>query len=262
MPKHQPAGRQYLAAAALAVAALGCTLRFENPAPPPEPTPTETPAPAVPEPPPPPAPDAIEASLEQPPPPPTEPEPAVPAPPPIMGANEVSLIGFVDAQTVEVLVDGQPYVLPFAYLPPLPAPAAAPSAVPSTWDTRLDGLAVKLTRAQAGPGESVFRLTAAQFQDETQAHGLHHIYVEVLDEKGQRIIGQPIIQAWRDGQIVFYTRDKPAPEFAANVPMYGALGTDNYHIYVDGLPSDTVEGLGLPGGRLVNYLLTFQRQRN
>jgi hypothetical protein len=86
--------------------------------------------------------------------------------------------------------------------------------------------------------------------------------VEVLDENGRRMLEQPIIQAWRDGQVTFYAEKKNAPEYGANVPIYGVLGEDNYRIYVDGAPSDVIEGLGLPGGRHVSYLLTFQRTQN
>jgi hypothetical protein len=53
------------------------------------------------------------------------------------------------------------------------------------------------------------------------------------------------------------TEDKPAPEYAANVPMYNLLG--QYRVYVAGGSSDVVNGLGLPAKHHVCYLLTFQR---
>jgi hypothetical protein len=42
--------------------------------------------------------------------------------------------------------------------------------------------------------------------------------------------------------------------------MYSAQGESNYGVMVTGFPGDRVEGLGLPGSRLVSYQLTFQAQ--
>ncbi len=237
---------------------FACTVETasEDPLPP-----TERPTPR----PPTPIPGAAQpAAVQQPAPPPIPQEPAVPAPPPpIENFNSVEIVRFIDADTVEVLVDGVPYQLPFAYLPPTPfPPRPTPHPYPEYWDSRLDNLAVRLTKAQAGPGEVVYRLKSAKFLAEEESGGLHHIFVEVLDESGRRIVGQPIIQAWDDGSVTFYTDNKPPPEFAANVPIYGALGISDYYVYVDSPHSDVVEGLGLPGNRLVSYQLTFQRSRN
>jgi hypothetical protein len=181
-----------------------------------------------------------------------------PEPPPISNFSEVSIVGVVDKNTVEVMVDGIPYQLPYVSLPP--APPSTPQ-YPAEWDSRLTELGITLSRAQRQSGQPVFRLVKALYQDETEAGGLHHIFVEVLDKNGQRILGQPVIQAWDDGQATLITEDKPHPEYAANVPMYSAIGSGEYKIYVDGYPSDVVDGLGLPAGHLVNYLLTFQRKQ-
>ncbi|MEW5957410.1 MAG: hypothetical protein AB1801_06785, partial [Chloroflexota bacterium] len=226
-------------------------------------TPALPPTPAALEPLPSPAPayEVIEAAAADPaalgaaPPPP--PLPAPPELPPITDFETVSLVRFIDADTVEVLVDGVPYQLPYVTLPPAPTPIPRP-AVPAVaqWDARLDALGVKVNRAQVVAGQPVFRLVSALYRDETESGGLHHIYVEVLDEHGQRIVGQPLIQAWRDGQVTFYTEKKYAPEYGANVPIYGVQGEDNYRVYVEDAASDVVEGLGLPGGQLVSYLLT------
>jgi len=147
--------------------------------------------------------------------------------------------------------------------PGVAGPAASPPKAggggTAAWDARLDQLGITVTRAQAQPGQTLYRLVAARFQDEAEAKSLHHVYIEVLDESGRRIVGQRVIMAWDDGQSVAVTEDKPAPEYAANVPMYNYLG--KYRVYVDGGPSDVVNGLGLPGKRHVCYLLTFQRKR-
>jgi hypothetical protein len=124
----------------------------------------------------------------------------------------------------------------------------------------MDELGITLTAAQPQAGRPVFRLVEAIYENESESQGMHHIFVEVLDEQGQRIVGQPVKLAWADGQATMITEDKPYPEYAANTPMYGMIGEGEYSVFVDGAPSDRIDGLGLPGKRHVNYLLTFQRK--
>ncbi len=66
-----------------------------------------------------------------------------------------------------------------------------------------------------------------------------------------------IIDLSRAGHQPMITENKPAPEYAANAPLYNYLGS--YQVYVDGGASDVVNGLGLPGKIHVSYLLTFER---
>ena len=151
---------------------------------------------------------------------------------------------------------------PVAVAAPTPTPSAAPvvpvNNLPPVWDSRLDELGITLTRAQAQPGQSVYRLVAARFQDETESKMMHHIFIEVIDEYGQRMLNIPVVMAWADGQATAVTENKPAPEYAANFPMYDYLG--KYSAYVGGAPSDVVSGMGLPAHHHVSFLLTFQRQ--
>jgi hypothetical protein len=91
---------------------------------------------------------------------------------------------------------------------------------------------------------------------------MHNVFVEVLDESGKRILGQSVIMAWTDGKTKMITEDKPYPEYAANAPLFGPMDQGTYKVYVEGDPSDIITGLGLPGNHHVNYLLTFQRQKN
>jgi hypothetical protein len=142
---------------------------------------------------------------------------------------------------------------------PVSAARTSGSYRPPVWDTRLDPLGINVTPAQPAAGKPTFRLVAARYQDETQSNNLHHIYVEVMDQGGRRMVGQRVVLAWDDGQAVMVTEDKPAPEYAANVPMYNYLG--KYRVFVDGGASDVVNGLGLPGKRHVCYLLTFQKAK-
>lgn len=140
-----------------------------------------------------------------------------------------------------------------------PPPADVTTYPGVSWDPRLSDMDIRLIPALPQPGETYFRLVKAEFWDEVQSRDLHHVFVEVLDENGQRILGQPVRLAWDDGGSTMITEDKPAPELAANAPLYDYLG--HYKVYVEGAPSDMVEGLGLPAKHHVSYLLTFQRTR-
>lgn len=180
-------------------------------------------------------------------------------PPPVTDPNSTTITQYIDDTTVNVMVDGIEYRLPYATLPP--PPPYSPQPTPGIyWDARLSGLGVTLDRATSAPNQPVFRLISAQYKDSTEAGGFHHIYVEVVDENGQRLLNQPVAQTWPDGVAVGVTENKPAPEYAVNFPIYGVQGPDNYTIAVASYPSDIVNGLGLPGGQLVSYWLKFQRQ--
>jgi len=137
--------------------------------------------------------------------------------------------------------------------------------VPVVWDARLDTLGIKLVSATVQPGQAYWRLVKAEFRDEKENQGKHHIFVNALDENGVRIIGQKIVVEWPGERLIIITEDKPAPEYSANFPLdvnhyppWGTLGA--FTVWIDGLPSEKVTGMGLPPkNRLVVYLLTFQR---
>jgi len=149
-------------------------------------------------------------------------------------------------------------------VPATPVPTRA-SLPPPEWDARLDALDIKLIPATVPVGQLYWRLTKAEFWDEKERQGKHHIFINVLDERGVRIIGQKVIIEWPDEKLVLVTEDKPVPEYSANYPLdinhyppWGTLGA--FTASVDGLPSEKVAGMGLPSRNIfVVYLLTFQR---
>ncbi|MDH7484906.1 MAG: cyclic nucleotide-binding domain-containing protein [Anaerolineae bacterium] len=147
--------------------------------------------------------------------------------------------------------------------PPLMVAAAEPTAPARSWDGRLDQLGVGVQEASVAPGQPYWKLVEARWADEKEAQGKHNIYVNVLDESGQRIIGQPVVIAWRDGKDVKPTEDKPEPEYSFNFNMYATLGS--YNVYIEGLPSDVLVGAGLgdlprPQWKIHTcFYLTFQR---
>jgi len=165
-------------------------------------------------------------------------------------------------------------VIPPTPIPPAPTPVPEPTEpvmaaaavapqTPRTWDPRLDALGVRLEEAAVAPGQPYWRLVEARWANEQESQGKHHIYVNVLDENGERIIGQPVVVDWIDGQVVFKTEDKPKTECSCNFQMYTVLGA--YNFFVQGLPSDKVLGMGLGTPEMpkwtihTSFFLTFQR---
>ena len=152
-----------------------------------------------------------------------------------------------------------------------PAPAATPTSAPVTpvppreWDRRLDyfGDTVRLEEALVSPGQWYWRLIRTKWLEES---GNHHIYVEVLDEHGDRSFGQTIVIEY-GGSPHYETYplpDKLGEEYAYNFVMADLLGS--YNVYIGGgEPSDKIYGVGL-GTRQDPYqthhtcfFLTFQR---
>lgn len=171
-------------------------------------------------------------------------------------------------------------------LPPTPTPtrvrtgggndAAAPAATPTParsqlpprdLDPRLSSLNVSIAEpAGLQPGQRYFRLISCQWQDKEQSGNDHTIYIDVFDENGSRMVGQPVEIQWPEGSLIVTVEDKPPPEFGANFPMYGVLGS--YDVKIPGtIPSDTVVGMGMgtpaqPSFTIhTNFLLKFQLVR-
>jgi hypothetical protein len=127
------------------------------------------------------------------------------------------------------------------------------------FDPRLTNLGISV---KVNPNAS-WSLTSAQYQDETQAGGNHHIYFTVLDVSGKQTGGVKCVVDWigRDPS------DKPTVALSdsngpANFPMYAnldiTLKNGPYFAYIeDQSKSDVVTGMGLPEHRHVNYLLKF-----
>jgi CRP-like cAMP-binding protein len=155
---------------------------------------------------------------------------------------------------------------PVAPAPEAPPPAEAqPAAVapPRNLDSRLNALGVSIEDAQVAPGQQYWRLVEARFADEQESAGKHHIYVDVMDENGNRIVGQPVTVVWGDGAFTGPVEDKAAPDFGFNYMMYASGFA--YNVKVEGLPSDVLRGAGMGDvenrfrGIHTSYYVVFQR---
>jgi len=130
---------------------------------------------------------------------------------------------------------------------PTPAPTAPPpprpTLPPRSWDPRLDALGVRIEPVGIAEGQRFWRLVEARWADERQAGGKHSIFVEVLDFQGNRVVGQPVIVQWADGNVALSVENRPAPDWGVDFGMYNCLGS--YAVSVGGAPSDRIVGLGL-----------------
>ncbi len=106
-------------------------------------------------------------------------------------------------------------------------------------------------------------MAEARWEDEQEAAGRHHIYVEVVDEDGERVVGQPVTVFWGDGNFTTATEDKNPPDYAFNYQMYAAGNA--YDVKVEGLPSEVLRGAGMGDverpryGIHTAFYITFQR---
>jgi LysM repeat protein len=162
---------------------------------------------------------------------------------------------------------------------PTKAPARTPTPTyvpqddlpPVEWDPRLNQLpCVRLvTAAERGlrlqPGDRYWRLVKARWLSEEESRRDIQIYVDLLDEAGERVYGVRV--AFDNGghqsvasehQSCCYPWDYPV-----KWPMFNTLCS--YSAYVEGLPSDMVAGMGLgtpehPDWTIhTGFVLTFQR---
>lgn len=144
-----------------------------------------------------------------------------------------------------------------------PVAAVAASAQPRLLDPRLGQLGVNVQEADVAPGQPYWRVIEVRFADEVESAGKHHIYVDVLDENGSRMVGQTVTVYWGDGNYSAGLEDKPAPEYGFNYQMYAAGYA--YSVKVEGLPSDEVKGAGMGDianrfkGIHTSYYMTFKK---
>ncbi len=130
------------------------------------------------------------------------------------------------------------------------------------WDPRLDDLGVRLERAGTEPR---WRLVEAEYWDDAQSGGKHHIYIKALRQDGTPAAGVRFVADWigrrPDETPGLATTDERGE---ANLPMFinfdPHLKNGVMFATVDGAAADTVTGMGLPWNHHVCFVLTFQEQ--
>lgn len=132
---------------------------------------------------------------------------------------------------------GAGQTLPTAvYLPLVAVPAPAPTPA-IDWDPRLDRRGAYLIPAD----QAAWRLIRAQWLDEQQSAGRHHIYIDTLDADGKRVTGVQVRILWAGGEATVVTEAKPNEPYAANFAMYAVAPAYSAQPF-DG---DLVGGMGL-----------------
>lgn len=136
------------------------------------------------------------------------------------------------------------------YLPLIQAKADSPPSVPVEqdppveWDPRLTERGAFLVKAQVTPGVGYWRLIKARWYDEAESQGRHHIFIDLLDQAGQRGVNVPILVRWADGEVRVTTEQKAGELYAANFDMHSIAPAYSAQP-ATGVPADRVEGMGM-----------------
>jgi hypothetical protein len=97
---------------------------------------------------------------------------------------------------------------------------------------------VEIQPAQVEKGQQYWKVIKVHHLSPEENHGNHNIYVDLLDEDGNRIYGAKARMTWEGGQGEA-TIDKPENEPGTNFPLW------KYQV-------GTVEGVGLPSDKATN----------
>ncbi len=136
-----------------------------------------------------------------------------------------------------------PTSTPVSTTPPTPSATPTPSGE-RQWDPRLDQRGTVLNEASAATGEGYWRLVQGEWMDEQESAGRHHIYFDVLDANGQRVVGVPMRVYWNGGETILTTQAKPGEPHAGDFAMYSVAPSYGL-VPNDGNPADDVWGMGL-----------------
>jgi hypothetical protein len=136
------------------------------------------------------------------------------------------------------------------------------------WDARLTARGATVIPAQRQAGQGYWRLVQGQWFDvnDQPFAGKHHIFVDVLDASGHRLIGAPVRLAAVDVRTVYGyvgTEAKPGEPYAGNFVMSEVAPAYRVEPF-NGAPADAVAGLGLGSiefpalAMLTSYGFTWQ----
>lgn len=99
---------------------------------------------------------------------------------------------------------------------------------------------VYIQPALVGPGEKYWRAVRVRHLPPEENNRRNHIFVDCLDEKGQRAYNTWLSTGWQSGEDTAII-DKPLDEPGTNIPMW--KGQVRWAEVKDSIPSDRVENL-------------------
>lgn len=167
---------------------------------------------------------------------------------PTVTATPTRVVRFVPTPTPAEALGPSPSPTPAGRAAPVAPTRAAPTP-DRDWDPRLTQRGAQLIPAQPRPGQGYWRLVRARWfdADESPFAGKHYIYLDTLDQAGNRQIGVRIQMTSLDQKEDYgfvTTEAKPGEPYAANFAMY--IVAPAYRVApADGAPADAVTGLGL-----------------
>ncbi|MCD6290296.1 MAG: hypothetical protein J7M34_07315 [Anaerolineae bacterium] len=130
-------------------------------------------------------------------------------------------------------------------------------------DAQAYGVRIVPVKVDPAQSKAVWRVRRVHHLTPEENGGRHHIFIDMLDENGKRIMGAQARVTWPNGEQIV-TVDKPANEPGTNFPMWKGQVCSVEGV---GLPSDRVENLHTnhpdeaPGNTLFHhsFLVIFQR---
>ncbi len=174
--------------------------------------------------------------------------------------------------TVTLTADALPAPTPSPSPSPAPAPAPAPSPAPTpaTPDLDLDPrlaqlLGVAVNKANVSQGQNYWKLISAKYQDPDESGGNVNIVCFVQDEHGNPLPGARVTLRTSAGDTATQVTDgqghcdHPMSAGSNFDPGRGERGP--LTVFVEGLPSDNVNGMGLPLRRVRAWFCTRQDVR-
>ena len=121
---------------------------------------------------------------------------------------------------------------------------------------------------QPGDSDLFFKCVCVKMLDAFDSGGNHNVYVEVINDKGDRIAaseldvyGFSLAYSTNGDKYTLTPFEKKAPEAAANFPLYAG---NNAACMVKGsrqYTSDIVKNLVMPGRDHKSYIVVFQLQK-
>jgi len=152
-----------------------------------------------------------------------------------------NLISLSELKRLLEVGDNTVYIAIVKKEPDMPEPPKP--TLPLIWDNRLTQRGVTITTLLPPPGELYWRLVAAKWYDERESAGKHHVFMDLLDENGKRLVGAKVKITWNGGETVVLCEAKPGEPYGANYPMHNLAPAFNAQPI--GGVADKVMGMGL-----------------
>ncbi len=96
---------------------------------------------------------------------------------------------------------------------------------------------VEVEQAEVSPGEQYWAVERVHHLTPQENHGNHHIFFEVLDESGKRILGARVRVTWEGGGEEIVALESASGQYAGDFPMWKHQVCS---VEMVGMPSDRV----------------------